>query len=233
MFLILLVWLTCAIPASPFCAHLTWEHGPAEVGFLKEPQDKQHERQSKAGTYRGITIGKSTATELFKKWGKPKVIGHWDWDNPKNPKFRLYHFDSQEDLPGGIMVEVEMQTGKVDFIEVSLDELPFSKAIELFGKDYTETWYKFCNCEPGEGAPIFESPDGNLRYTEYRSHGIAMSVDYRGNTKMITIIKFVDKPIGLKSSKECEKFPECRPKRKSVIRKSIEQGKQPARKSNP
>jgi hypothetical protein len=62
MYVILLVWLTLAIPASPFCVHLTWEHGLAEIGFLKKPQDKQDDRQWKAGTYRGITIGKSTAT---------------------------------------------------------------------------------------------------------------------------------------------------------------------------
>ena len=219
MLLILLVWLTIAVPGPSFQTQFTWRPGLAESEHLREPQDKQDERQWKAGTYRGITVGKSTATELFQKWGKPKEIGHWDWDDPKNPKFQLCHFDSQEELPGGIMVEVEMKTGKVVFITVSPDELPFSKAIELFGKDYIETWYEFCNCEPGEEAPVFESPDGNLRYIEYRSRGIAMGVNYRGNTKMITFIEFVDKPIGLKSAKECEKFPECRPKRKSIRRK--------------
>jgi hypothetical protein len=219
MFLILLAWLTVAISTSPFCAHLTWRRGLAEAEFLREPQDHQDERQWKAGAYRGITVGKSTATELFQKWGKPKDIGHWDWDNPKNPKFRLYHFDSGEGLSGGIMVNVEMKTGKVDFIDVALDELPLSKALEMFGSDYIETWYKFCDCDLGDGAPVFESPDGNLRYFEYRSRGIAMSVEYRGTIKMVTLIQFVDKPIGFKSAKECEKFPECRPTRKTVKRK--------------
>jgi hypothetical protein len=219
MFLILLAWLTVAISTSPFCAHLTYRYRLAESEFLRGPQGQQDERQWKAGTYHGITVGKSTATELFQKWGKPKVIGHWDWDNPKNPKFRLYHFDSQEELSGGIMVNVEMKTGKVDFIELALDELTFSKAIELFGEDYIETWYKFCNCDLGDGAPVFESPDGNLRYLEYWSRGIAMGVDYRGNTKMITSIQFVDKPIGFKSARGCEKFPECRPKRTNIKRK--------------
>jgi len=219
MLLILLVWLTFAVPGPSFHTQFTWRPGLAESELLREPQDKQEERQWKAGTYRGITVGKSTATELFQKWGKPKVIGHWDSDNQKNPKYGIYHFDSQEEIPGGILVNVEMKTGKVDFIEVSPDELPFSKAVELFGKDYIETWYESCNCEPGEGAPIFESPDGNACYIEYRSRGIAMGVNYSGNTKMITFIEFVDKPIGLKSVKECEKFPECRPKRKSIRRK--------------
>ena len=107
MFLILLVWLTLANPASPFCAHLTWEHGLVEVGLLNEPQDKQDERQWKAGTYRDITVGKSTATELLQKWGRPKVTGHWDWDNPKNPKYLLHHYDTQEAPIGAIMVVVE------------------------------------------------------------------------------------------------------------------------------
>ena len=219
MCLILLVWLTFALPASPFCALLTLEPGLARSEIFNGLQDKQDERQWKAGTYRGITVGKTTATELFQKWGKPKDIGHWDWDNPKNPKFRLYHFDSQEELPGGIMVHVEMKTGKVDFIDVALDELPLSKALEMFGSDYIETWYKFCDCDLGDGAPVFESLDGNLRYFEYWSRGIAMSVEYRGTIKMVTLIQFVDKPIGFKSAKECEKFPECRPTRKTVKRK--------------
>jgi hypothetical protein len=37
------------------------------------------------------------------------------------------------------MVNVEVKTGKVDFIEVALDELPLSKALEMFGRDYIET----------------------------------------------------------------------------------------------
>jgi hypothetical protein len=117
------------------------------------------------------------------------------------------------------MVNVEMKTGKVDFIEVALDELPLSKALEMFGSDYIETWYKSCDCDLGDGAPVFESLDGNLRYFEYWSRGIAMSVEYRGTIKMVTLIQFVDKPIGFKSAKECEKFPECRPTRKTVKRK--------------
>jgi hypothetical protein len=217
MFLILLVWLTCAIPASPFCAHLTWEHGLAEVGLLKEPQDKQEERQWKAGTYRGITVDKTTAVELLQKWGKPRETGNWEWDNPKNPKYLLHHYDAQEAPIGAIMVEVETKTGKVRSIEATPDELSLSKAIELFGKDYIETRYKDCKCGVGYDSPMFESPGGNHIYVEYRSRGIAMSV-YGGQ---VTSIQFIDEPIGLKSSKECEKFPDCRPKRKSVRRKRI------------
>jgi hypothetical protein len=162
MNVILLACLMLANPASPFCAHPTWEHGLVEVGFLKEPQDKQDERQWKAGTYRDITIGKSTAKELFQKWGNPKWSGHWEWDNPKNPKFLLYDYDAQEEFIIKIRVEADTKTDKVASIDIWAEELPLSKAIELFGKDYTETQYKFCDCDFGDGAPIFESPDGNL-----------------------------------------------------------------------
>src|SRR5215470_8543373 len=217
MFFILLVWLTCAIPTSPFCAHHTWEHGIAEVGFLKEPQDKQDERQWKAGTYRGITIGKSSDAELRQKWGEPKWSGHWEGDNPKNPEFLLYDYDAQEEFIIKIRVEVETKTGKVASIDISTDKLSLSKAIELFGKDYIESRYQFCICDLSEGTPIFESLDGDLRYIEYRNRGIAMGV----NGGQVMFIQFVDKPIGFKSAKECETIPECRPKRKSVRRKRI------------
>lgn len=113
------------------------------------------------------------------------------------------------------MVEVEMKTGKVVSIEVGPDELPLSKAIELFGKDYIETRYKECTCDPDYESPIFESPDGYWLYVEYRSRGIAIGVD----DGLVTTIQFIDKPIGFKSAKECEKLPDCRPKGKSIKRK--------------
>src|SRR5262249_5880779 len=118
MYVILLVWLTLANPASPFCAHLTWENGLAEVGFLKEPRDKQDERQWKAGTYRGITVGKSTAADVLQKWGKPKWSGHSEWDDLKNPKFLLYDYDTQEEFLSNIRVATEKKTGKVTNIDI-------------------------------------------------------------------------------------------------------------------
>lgn len=216
MFLILLIWLTFAIPASPFCTHLAWEPELTVGEFPKELQDKQGEYQWKAATYRGITIGKSTAIDLLQKWGEPKWSGHWEWDNPTKPKFLLYDYDAQEGLTGTIRVAAETKTGKVTSIDISPDELSLNQAIELFGKDYIETRYKSCKCVPDDEAPIFESPDGNYLYVEYRSRGIAMVVSHNGR---VTSIQFVDKPIGLKSSKECEKIPECNPQRKSVKQK--------------
>jgi hypothetical protein len=148
--------------------------------------------------------------------GTPKWSGHWEWDNPTDPKFLLYDYDAQEGLRGKIRVEAETKTGKVTSIEISPDELFLNEATELFGKDFIDTRYKFCECDLGDGAPIYESPDGNLRHIEYRSRGIAMSVNYE---ERITSIEFVDKPIGFKSSKECEQIPECKPQRKNVKRK--------------
>ena len=92
-----------------------------------------------------ITIGKSTATELRQKWGEPKWSGHWEGDNPKNPEFLLYDYDAQEEFIIKIRVEAETKTGKVTSIDIGTEELPLSKAIELFGKDYIEIWYKTCN----------------------------------------------------------------------------------------
>ena|SRR5262245_52014561 len=215
MCLILLVWLKVALPALPFCALLNLEPGLARSEIFNEPQDKQDERQWKAGTYRGITVGKTTAVELLQKWGRPRETGNWEWDNPKNPKYLLHHYDAQEAPIGAIMVEVGTKTGMVASISTSPDELPLDNAIELFGKDYSETRYEDCKCGVGYDSPMFESSDGNHIYVEYRSRGIAMSV-YGGQ---VISIQFVDEPIGLKSVKECEKFPDCRPKRKSIRRK--------------
>lgn len=210
MFLILNIWLIFVIPALSYSSHLARGTDLSENGFLKELQSKQDEYQWKAATYRGITIGKSTAKNIFQKWGKPKRSGHLEGDNPKNPKFRRYDYDAQNEFTGKIRVLVEAKTSKVASITISPDELSMIQAIVLFGKDYIETQYKFCTCDLADAAPIFESPDGNLLYIEYRSRGIAMFV---GNQERITSIKFVDKPIGFTSSKECEKILECKPKK--------------------
>ena len=199
------------------CAHNAWGTEHNECEFLRESQDDQGERQWKAATYRSITIGKSTAKELFQKWGKPESTGNWDWDNPKKPKHLLYNYDIKEGLAGRAQVDVETKTGKVISITLSPDELSMKQAVELFGSEYIETRYKFCNCDFGDGAPIFESPDGHLIYIEYRGRGIAMFAGYKG---LVNSIQFVDRPVGLKSSQECEKIPECRPKRRSGKRQA-------------
>jgi hypothetical protein len=177
MVLVLFFWLTLAIPASPFSTHPLWRPFliGAESEFLKGLQDKGDKYQWKAGTYRGITIGKSTAVELFQKWEAPKWSGNWEWDNPANPKFLLYDYDAQEGVTGKIRVVAETKTGKVTSIEIYPDKLYLKEAIELFGKDYIDTRYKSCECDPGDEAPMFESSDGNLLYIEYRSRGIAIS----------------------------------------------------------
>jgi len=214
LFLDLLAWLIFTIPTAPFCTQLAGAAGLSDGNFPSELQEG--ERLWKAATYRGITIGKSTAKELFQKWGRPKSTGNWDWDNPKKPKFPLYDYDVQEWLTGTVKVEVETKTGKVISIEISPDELSLNRAIELFGEDYIETRYKSCECDPGDETPMFESLDGNYLYIEYRRRGIAMFISHNGQ---VNSIQFVDKPIGLKSIRECEKIPECRSERKSAKRK--------------
>jgi hypothetical protein len=174
--------------------------------------DYQRERRVAewgAATFQGITIGKSSSLDLKRKWGKPDSTGNWDWDDPEKPKYLLHHYRMQERYQADVTVEIETKTDKIIAISMSPDKMTLEQAVKIFGKDYVKTRYAFCDCDLGDGSPIYELPEvGSLLYIEYRKRGIAMAVNDLG---MITTIQFVNKPIGLKYISECWKIPGCKP----------------------
>jgi hypothetical protein len=175
---------------------------------MKNYQSEQRAPRWGAATFRGITVGKSDSSELRREWGKPESTGNWDWDDPKKPKYLLYHYKIQEKYTATVTVEVETRTGKVIAMSMSPDGMTIEQAVVIFGEDYSRTRYAFCECDLGDGSPIFEASDGSVLYLEYRLRGIAIAVNDAG---MATTILFVNKPIGLKSLTECQKVTGCLP----------------------
>jgi hypothetical protein len=178
------------------------------IRFIRQNRDSFW----KAGTYKEITIGKSTAVEVLQKWGKPLTSGNYDWDDPFSPKYALYQYDFKEPYNSIVFVEAEIKSGRVTSIQVSPDSLTLKNIIDLYGKDYIEVRYRRCACGKNDAGSLFESPDGNFIYVEYRSIGVAVLTS---NRDKVISIDFVDKPIGLRSAKECVKAPNCKPSPKS------------------
>ncbi|MFN7944707.1 MAG: hypothetical protein U0Z53_05105 [Blastocatellia bacterium] len=208
MLLILLAGLIFAVPIVTGSAASISRTGLSNLPAVVVEQAHQRDHQWKAATYRGITVGQSTAVEVLQKWGKPNWSGHWEWDNPKSPRFLLYRYDSREQFIGTVTVEAETRTGKVTLIEISPDDLSLNQAIEKLGHDYIKTRYKSCPCKSDldDESPVFESPDGPLLYIEYRSRGIALAAN---DNDIINSIIFVSKAIGLKSSEDCKRVSKC------------------------
>jgi hypothetical protein len=178
----------------------------AELIPKKEGQKlKTEEAETKwnSAMFLGITVGETTRSEVIQILGNPATIGTWDWDDSKKPKYRLYHYKINNKYKGDLTVEIETQTNKVLSMDLTPEEMSIKQATDFFGEDYKPTRYDFCDCSFAKGSPIFESPQGDLLYFEYKRKGIAISINEQAQ---VSVILFVNKPIGLKSAIDCKKY---------------------------
>jgi hypothetical protein len=157
------------------------------------------------GTYRGLTPGKSTRADMLRIFGKPlSAVPSADQDPPEPIIWNDYGM-IKGDLSGHLAVEFDSRNNKIVSISISPEQMTKEDAIKYFGAGYRLTGYEFC---PGQAAevdvgvvyedPRSKSPD----YLEYRSRGIAIHLDFRGN---VNSIYYVDGPIGLGSKAECKR----------------------------
>ncbi len=157
-----------------------------------------------AGSYRGLTVGKSTRADMVRILGKPlSSVFSADQDEPK---YIIWHHygNITGDLTGTLGVETDKRTNKIVSISISPDDMTKENAIEYFGQDYKVMGYQFCEGFEDETAvPVYENPKATqLNHIEYRSRGISISIDYRGK---VSEIYFVAEPTGLASKDDCKK----------------------------
>ncbi len=157
-----------------------------------------------AATYRGLTVGQSTYADMVRVFGKPRSSGaSADQDEPKNIIWHDYG-KIKGDLSGRLGIETDKRTNKVVSISIAPDNMSKDEAIKFFGQDYIAMGYDFCEGFENETAvPSYENPKSSeTSYIEYRSRGIAIHVDYRGE---VNSIYFVAEPMGLASKDDCKK----------------------------
>jgi hypothetical protein len=92
-----------------------------------------------------------------------------------------YYYDNAPvQFPGRLVFIVEKPSNRVKSAFIQATNLSLAKAISEIGPGYIETRYDFEPClGNGEAGPIYESPNGQLRYIEYRALGIAISMENR------------------------------------------------------
>jgi hypothetical protein len=160
----------------------------------------QRNKKWHAGTYRGLTAGKSKGTDVLRILGEPKRQDRLVDQSlgESNPEV-WYLYDTAGEFAGELTVVIEKRTDVVSRIDLNPDNLSKADVVKHFGPDYILTRYDFDDCLGNEeSAPLYESPNGPLLEIEYRQSGIAVSVDEAGRVKTIS---YVSKPIGAQESK--------------------------------
>lgn len=163
------------------------------------------DRNWHAGTYRGLTVGKSTRADMVNVFGNPASSGPSADQDERQPIIWNDYGKITGDLSGRLAVEVDSRSDIIVGITISPEHMSSKEAITYFGNDYRLVNYEFC---PGDDAneeawPVFESPKSSeIRYIEYKSKGIAIHVDSHGN---VNGIYFRSEPIGLASKNDCKK----------------------------
>jgi hypothetical protein len=150
-------------------------------------------------TYLGLTVGRSTAADMYRKLGKPKSEGKAELDtrSDKIATFR-HEYASTGVLAGKLLIFTTGKSGRITDIEIYPTSLPLNELTKQFGSQFKTTRYDFDNClNDGESGPIYESKNGSISYVEYRQLGIAVRV---GPNSLVEEILFVSEPVGSKFS---------------------------------
>lgn len=169
-----------------------------------------------AGTYRGLTVGKSKRADVLSVFGQPERVDTPPDQEPTEPTPEVWYvYPSGGGFLGRLTVVLDERTDVVLGIDVSPEELSKEEAVKHFGKDYILTRYNFDTCLGNEeSAPLYESADGPVLEIEYRHRGIAIAVNQDGR---VNTISYVSKPIGARESK-CDALNQNATRRNQKIR---------------
>jgi hypothetical protein len=154
-------------------------------------------REWRPATYLGLTVGKSTYEDALRVLGDPRSTVVSEGDEPDTEVW--HHYEGVGELPGKLIVGVDAKTKVIERFILSPESLTKDDAIRHFGRDYVITRYDFDTClREGDGAPLYESPNGAVTDLEYRERGISISLNYDNK---VNHIEYVSKPTGAASSK--------------------------------
>ena len=150
--------------------------------------------QWRAGTLRGITVGKSKRADMLRAWGQPRWSSNSKPEDEDARRVTWTNYDGVGEFPGLTTVVSDTRSEIITRINFYPAKLSRQEAIAHFGPGYVVTRYAFDSCVNEEDSEaIYESPTGPLTIVEYRARGIAI---YLGLKEMVTRISYVNSPIG-------------------------------------
>jgi hypothetical protein len=158
----------------------------ALASLLQSKAQNPSSRGWQPAVYHGLTIGKSTMSEVRKALGKPYWVGR---EEETGTPMTLYLVT--DPVPGSL--GVFMSKGMLKLLRLNPKEsLPRKEAIRIFGSDFRITRYSTDDCLPAGMNQMYENPDGEIEQIEYRERGIALGM----NQGQIDVIEYVDGPFG-------------------------------------
>jgi len=157
-------------------------------------------------SFKGLTVGTSTADDLAKTLGKPVWSGLPEGMNETDPFAEIWNdYEITDPIPGRLTVQVSKRNKRIT--EMSLrpkDSIGKSAIIAVWGSGYRITKYarKICDSEADytEG-DLFESTNGNEIFMEYRELGIAIRLD---SSERVIDVFFIEEEIGSKEEPPCK-----------------------------
>ena len=159
----------------------------------------QDGRNWQAGTYSGLTAGKSTRVDVLRILGNPKRIDTPPDQTPAEPYPEAWYVYGGREFAGELTVVIDKRRSVVSRIDLAPDSLSKREAVKHFGPDYILTRYDFDECLGNEeSAPVYESANGPLLEVEYRHRGIAIAVNGAGK---VNTISYVSEPVGAPESR--------------------------------
>jgi len=176
--------------------------------FSSTPQVKtkpDKNRGWRPGTYRGLTVGKSKRADMLRVLGRPFSSGPSAEQDPPEPLIWNDYGMLEGELSGRLAVEFDKRNDRIVSISIAPENMSKEEAIKYFGSDYSLMGYEFCPDDSLDALYgfVYEDPKSSpIDYLEYRSRGIAIHLDYKGN---VNAIYYVDEPIGLPSAAECKR----------------------------
>ena len=155
------------------------------------------------GIYRGLIMGTSSLDDLKRILGEPSAIA--DLKSVGIPDEWAYHYDLQEDIKGNIVVYINKSTKTVISIEINPDSMTKEEVLNYFGDGYVNTTYSFDYClyPNSDSAPMYEDPNGEDNFIEYRDKGVAILL-YDTKDKYydtVQYIEYLSEPLGSPVSK--------------------------------
>jgi len=153
--------------------------------------------------FRGLIVGKSQGTQIFKILGQPDSEYAFDPKAAPEGAYNAYIYNSGGEFPGEFTVVVDRKSHRILTMTLDPHDLSKARAVEHFGPHYSVAKYDFCQgSEDSEDGTIFESNRGELTFIEYRSLGLALLI---GATGLVDQIRYVAEPIGLTSRGLCKR----------------------------
>ncbi len=179
----------------------------ASLPAPSKENNKSNRSDWRAATFRGLTVGQSTQEQMFEAFGKPARSDIAAGQQGSDSRPLIWNeYDEAGEFPGKLTVEVDKHTGVIAGMIFSPENITKDVALKHFGDDYIITRYEFdiCSGDEEDEPSLYESPNGQFTYVEYRSRGIAISLDAENKVREILYLKENDS-IGAKSSKCPEK----------------------------